>query len=83
MHEPSTWVGKGQLLLAKGEVEQASAAFRIVLDGDRDNVSALLGQVQLIACSGLHSILLILWQACAFPFEKQEHTHILNKNEIE
>jgi RNA polymerase-associated protein CTR9 len=45
MHEPSTWVGKGQLLLAKGEVEQASAAFRIVLEGDRDNVSALLGQV--------------------------------------
>ncbi|KAJ4840435.1 Protein CTR9 [Turnera subulata] len=44
MHEPSTWVGKGQLLLAKGEVEQASAAFRIVLEGDRDNVSAILGQ---------------------------------------
>ncbi|KAJ8767463.1 hypothetical protein K2173_017507 [Erythroxylum novogranatense] len=44
MHEPSTWVGKGQLLLAKGEVEQASAAFKIVLEGDRDNVSALLGQ---------------------------------------
>ncbi|KAJ6698970.1 RNA polymerase-ASSOCIATED PROTEIN CTR9 [Salix purpurea] len=44
MHEPSTWVGKGQLLLAKGEVDQASAAFRIVLEGDRDNVSALLGQ---------------------------------------
>ncbi|KAK7328850.1 hypothetical protein VNO77_22976 [Canavalia gladiata] len=44
MHEPSTWVGKGQLLLAKGEVEQASAAFKIVLDGDRDNVPALLGQ---------------------------------------
>uniref|UniRef100_A0A2P2LK54 Protein CTR9 homolog n=1 Tax=Rhizophora mucronata TaxID=61149 RepID=A0A2P2LK54_RHIMU len=44
MHEPSTWVGKGQLLLAKGEVEQASAAFKIVLEGDRDNISALLGQ---------------------------------------
>ncbi|KAE9604674.1 putative RNA polymerase-associated protein Ctr9 [Lupinus albus] len=44
MHEPSTWIGKGQLLLAKGEVEQASAAFKIVLDGDRDNVPALLGQ---------------------------------------
>ncbi|KAI3691464.1 hypothetical protein L2E82_49823 [Cichorium intybus] len=28
MHEPSTWVGK---------------AFKIVLDGDRDNVPALLG----------------------------------------
>ncbi|XP_042498406.1 protein CTR9 homolog [Macadamia integrifolia] len=44
MHEPSTWVGKGQLLLAKGDIEQASAAFKIVLDGDRDNVPALLGQ---------------------------------------
>ncbi|KAI3443570.1 hypothetical protein Pfo_000235 [Paulownia fortunei] len=44
MHEPSTWIGKGQLLLAKGDVEQAYNAFKIVLDGDRDNVSALLGQ---------------------------------------
>ncbi|KAL5572369.1 hypothetical protein UlMin_021966 [Ulmus minor] len=44
MHEPSTWIGKGQLLLAKSEVEQAYAAFKIVLDGDRDNVPALLGQ---------------------------------------
>ncbi|KAG9160851.1 hypothetical protein Leryth_008663 [Lithospermum erythrorhizon] len=44
MHEPSTWVGKGQLLLAKGDVDQAFAAFKIVLDGDRDNVPALLGQ---------------------------------------
>ncbi|RVX05414.1 Protein CTR9-like [Vitis vinifera] len=44
MHEASTWVGKGQLLLAKGDVEQAFAAFKIVLDGDRDNVPALLGQ---------------------------------------
>lgn len=35
----------GQLLLAKGEVDQAFAAFKIVLDGDRENVSALLGQV--------------------------------------
>ena len=38
----------GQLLLAKGDVEQAFAAFKIVLDGDRDNVPALLGQVCLI-----------------------------------
>ncbi|KAL3535539.1 hypothetical protein ACH5RR_004000 [Cinchona calisaya] len=44
MQEPSTCVGKGQLLLAKGDVEQAFAAFKIVLDGDRDNVPALLGQ---------------------------------------
>jgi RNA polymerase-associated protein CTR9 len=44
MHELSAWFGKGQLLLAKGDVEHASAAFKIVLDGDRDNVPALLGQ---------------------------------------
>ncbi|KAL9676889.1 hypothetical protein QQ045_005110 [Rhodiola kirilowii] len=44
MHEPSTWVGKGQLLLAKGDLEQAFTAFKIVLDGDRTNVPALLGQ---------------------------------------
>lgn len=50
MHEPSTWVGKGQLLLAKGEIDQANAAFKIVLEGDRDNVSALLGQ----ACVQFH-----------------------------
>lgn len=43
-----TWVFQlhvGQLLLAKGDVEQAFNAFKIVLDGDRDNVPALLGQV--------------------------------------
>ncbi|XP_050382212.1 protein CTR9 homolog [Argentina anserina] len=44
IHEPSTWVGKGQLLLAKGEVDQAFNAFKIVLDGDHDNVPSLLGQ---------------------------------------
>lgn len=44
IHEPSTWVGKGQLLLAKGEVDQAFNAFKIVLDGDRDHVPSLLGQ---------------------------------------
>ncbi|CAI9787595.1 unnamed protein product [Fraxinus pennsylvanica] len=43
-HEPSTWIGKGQLLLAKGDIEQAFNAFKIVLDGDHDNVPALLGQ---------------------------------------
>lgn len=35
----------GQLLLAKGDVDQAFSAFKIVLDGDRDNVPALLGHV--------------------------------------
>ncbi|KAL6519711.1 hypothetical protein OROMI_032605 [Orobanche minor] len=50
MHEPSTWIGKGETLCfywlfgAKGEVEQAFNAFNIVLDGDCDNVPALLGQ---------------------------------------
>lgn len=35
----------GQLLLAKGDLDQASSAFKIVLDGDREHVPALLGQV--------------------------------------
>ncbi|CAA3021314.1 CTR9 homolog [Olea europaea subsp. europaea] len=41
--EPSTWIGKGQLLLAKGDIDQAFNAFNIVLDGDGNNVPALLG----------------------------------------
>ena len=46
----SLWSLAGQLLLARGDVEQAFAAFKIVLDGDRDNVPALLGQVLSFMC---------------------------------
>lgn len=35
----------GQLLLAKGEIDNALQAFKIVLDTAPDNVPALLGQV--------------------------------------
>ncbi|KAL3681937.1 hypothetical protein R1sor_024893 [Riccia sorocarpa] len=42
--EPTTWVGKGQLLLAKGELDQSSELFKIVLEGQPDSVPALLGQ---------------------------------------
>ncbi|KAH7315077.1 hypothetical protein KP509_21G032800 [Ceratopteris richardii] len=42
--EPTTFVGKGQLLLAKGELDQSSEVFKIVIDGRPDNVPALLGQ---------------------------------------
>lgn len=42
--EPTTWVGKGQLLLAKGDLDQSSEVFKIVLDGRPDNVPAILGQ---------------------------------------
>ncbi|KAM7513045.1 hypothetical protein LguiB_011920 [Lonicera macranthoides] len=62
MHEPSTWVGKGQLLLAKGEVDQASSAFKIVLDGDRDNVPALLGQACVQFSRGRYSDSLELYK---------------------
>ncbi|KAK4713736.1 hypothetical protein R3W88_019643 [Solanum pinnatisectum] len=62
MHEPSTWVGKGQLLLAKGDVEQAFAAFKIVLDGDRDNVPALLGQACVQFSRGRYSDSLELYK---------------------
>ncbi|KAH0651804.1 hypothetical protein KY284_031716 [Solanum tuberosum] len=62
MHEPSTWVGKGQLLLAKGDVEQAFAAFKIVLDGDCDNVPALLGQACVQFSRGRYSDSLELYK---------------------
>uniref|UniRef100_A0A5B7AH77 Uncharacterized protein n=1 Tax=Davidia involucrata TaxID=16924 RepID=A0A5B7AH77_DAVIN len=62
MHEPSTWVGKGQLLLAKGDVEQAFAAFKIVLDGDCDHVAALLGQACVQFSRGRYSDSLELYK---------------------
>ncbi|KAK4479038.1 hypothetical protein RD792_014549 [Penstemon davidsonii] len=62
MHEPSTWIGKGQLLLAKGDVEQAFNAFKIVLDGDRDNVPALLGQACVHFSRGRYSESLVLYK---------------------
>ncbi|KAH9316344.1 hypothetical protein KI387_024971, partial [Taxus chinensis] len=43
-HEPSTWVGKGQLLLEKGDHEQAYGAYKITLDGQLENIPMLLGQ---------------------------------------
>lgn len=62
MHEPSTWVGKGQLLLAKGDVDQAFNTFKIVLDGDRDNVPALLGQASVQFTRGRYSESLELYK---------------------
>jgi tetratricopeptide (TPR) repeat protein len=62
MHELFTWFGKGQLLLAKGDVEQASAAFKIVLNGDRDNVPALLGQACVEFNHGLYKKSLELYK---------------------
>ncbi|XP_008776475.1 protein CTR9 homolog [Phoenix dactylifera] len=44
VHEPSTWIGKGQLCVAKGELPNAASAFQIVLGDDPNNVAALLGQ---------------------------------------
>ncbi|GJN40663.1 hypothetical protein PR202_gb29920 [Eleusine coracana subsp. coracana] len=43
--EPSTWIGKGQLCVAKGELQMASDYFKIVLDEDGNNFPALLGQL--------------------------------------
>lgn len=44
VHEPSTWIGKGQLCVAKGDFAQASSHFNIALNEDQNNVAALLGQ---------------------------------------
>ena len=41
----------GQLLLAKGDLDQSSDVFKIVLDGRPDSVPALLGQVNCCAFS--------------------------------
>ncbi|KAK9705538.1 hypothetical protein RND81_07G064600 [Saponaria officinalis] len=62
MHEPSTWVGKGQLLLAKGDVEQAFNSFKIVLDGYPDNIPALLGQASVQFNRGRYSESLELYK---------------------
>lgn len=43
-NEASTWLGKGQLMLAKRDFEQAHEVFRIVLDCFQDNVAGILGQ---------------------------------------
>ncbi|URE20729.1 RNA polymerase-associated protein CTR9 [Musa troglodytarum] len=43
-HEPYTWIGKGQLYVAKGELQTASESFRIALVEDPNCVPALLGQ---------------------------------------
>ncbi|MQM09698.1 hypothetical protein Taro_042575 [Colocasia esculenta] len=42
--EASTYIGKGQLCLAKREFSQAGEYFNIVLGGDPKNVPALIGQ---------------------------------------
>ncbi|ONK66487.1 uncharacterized protein A4U43_C06F8710 [Asparagus officinalis] len=44
VHEPSTWIGKGYLFVAKGDLQQASGFFKIVLDEDPNKIPALLGQ---------------------------------------
>ncbi|KAM3243946.1 hypothetical protein ACQJBY_055711 [Aegilops geniculata] len=50
--EPSTWIGRGQLCVAKGELQMASDSFKIVLDEDGDNFPALLGQASVYFLMG-------------------------------
>ncbi|CAL4888031.1 unnamed protein product [Urochloa decumbens] len=50
--EPSTWIGKGQLCVAKGELQLASDSFKIVLDEDGNNFPALLGQASVYFLMG-------------------------------
>ncbi|KAK8913860.1 hypothetical protein KSP39_PZI024157 [Platanthera zijinensis] len=44
VHEPSTWIGKGNLLCSMSDLAQASSQFNIALNEDQNNVAALLGQ---------------------------------------
>ncbi|ONM14804.1 Protein CTR9-like protein [Zea mays] len=50
--EPSTWIGRGQLCIAKGELQMASDSFKIVLDEDENNFPALLGQASVYFLMG-------------------------------
>ncbi|RLN07648.1 hypothetical protein C2845_PM11G03610 [Panicum miliaceum] len=50
--EPSTWIGKGQLCVAKGELQMASDSFKIVLDEDGNNFPGLLGQASVYFLMG-------------------------------
>ncbi|KAJ0970982.1 hypothetical protein J5N97_018941 [Dioscorea zingiberensis] len=43
-YEPSTWIGKGQLCVARGELNKASDNFKIVLDTDPNSVPALVAK---------------------------------------
>ncbi|KAJ3682862.1 hypothetical protein LUZ60_013089 [Juncus effusus] len=42
--EPTTWIGRAQLLIAKDELEKANDNFKIVLGENPSNVAGLLGQ---------------------------------------
>ncbi|KAH3764242.1 RNA polymerase-associated protein CTR9 [Pelomyxa schiedti] len=42
--EPSTWLGKGVMVLSQGDLVQAGGEFRNVLERDPHNTAALLGQ---------------------------------------
>lgn len=42
--ELTTWVGKGQLQLAKQDLDSAAEMFKIALQADKDHVPSLLGQ---------------------------------------
>ncbi|KAL5211526.1 hypothetical protein ABZP36_022373 [Zizania latifolia] len=50
--EPSTWIGRGQLCVVKGELQMASDSFKIVLDEDGNNFPALLGQASVYFLMG-------------------------------
>ncbi|KAL6519713.1 Protein CTR9 [Orobanche minor] len=86
MHEPSTWIGKGETLCfywlfgAKGEVEQAFKAFNIVLDGDCDNVPALLGQENFASLSMSSLYKRALCHYKLGRFEKAKQTRIMLKH---
>ncbi|XP_006647244.2 protein CTR9 homolog [Oryza brachyantha] len=50
--EPSTWIGRGQLCVAKRDLQMASDSFKIVLDDDGSNFPALLGQASVYFLMG-------------------------------
>lgn len=47
VREPSTWIGKGFLLILQGRTEQAFYQFKISLDRNPNDVAALLGRASI------------------------------------
>jgi RNA polymerase-associated protein CTR9 len=44
VREPSTWIGKGFLLLLQGRLDQAVYQFKLSLDRNPNDVAAILGR---------------------------------------
>lgn len=51
--EEITWVGKGIMLLFRGDVDKATKQFQTVLDQNGNNIPALLGRACILFSQGI------------------------------